>query len=73
MDATGGVFTGGYSIHHALGYDKQYVGWYGQSVAQSLSAKTVGVSYTSNFWGLVNQGGSVGSGASGGALSISTT
>jgi hypothetical protein len=26
-DATGGSFSGGYSVHHALGYDKQYVGW----------------------------------------------
>jgi hypothetical protein len=67
-DATGGAFTGGYSIHHALGYKKQYVGWYGQSLAQSFSGKTLGVGYNSNFWGLVNQVGSVGSGSSGGAV-----
>lgn len=67
-DASGGVFTGGYSIHHALGTDKQYVSWYGQAILQNIPAKTLGVGYDSAFWGLVNQIGSVGAGASGGAV-----
>jgi hypothetical protein len=67
-DATGGVFTGGYSVHHALGYDKQFVGWYGQAILQHLPAQTMSVGYDSTFWGLVNQLGSVGAGASGGAV-----
>jgi hypothetical protein len=67
-DATGGVFSGGYSIHHALGYDKQYVGWYGQPLLQTIPGATLSLPYTSNFWGVVNATGNVGAGASGGAL-----
>ena len=67
-DATGGVFSGGYSIHHALSYDKQYVGWYGQALLQTIPGATLGVQYTSSFWGVVNATGNVGAGASGGAL-----
>jgi hypothetical protein len=67
-DATGGVFVGGYSIHHALGYNKQYAGWYGQALAQTISRQTLNIGYDSNLWGLVNQVGSVGAGASGGAV-----
>lgn len=67
-DATGGLFTGGYSVHHALGYNKQYVGWYGQAILQHIPAKTLSIGYDSTFWGLVNQLGSVGAGASGGAV-----
>lgn len=67
-DATGGVFSGGYSIHHALGYDKQYVGWYGQPILQTIPGSTFQVGYDSTFWGVVNSDGSVGAGASGGAL-----
>jgi hypothetical protein len=67
-DATGGVFSGGYSIHHALGYDKQYVGWYGQPLLQTIPGATLSLHYTSNFWGVVNATGNVGAGGSGGAL-----
>ncbi len=67
-DATGGTFTGGYSIHHALGFDKQYVQWYGQSVLLQIPGTTLKIGYDSTFWGVVNQLGSVGAGASGGAL-----
>jgi hypothetical protein len=67
-DATGGAFTGGYSVHHALGSNKQYVGWYGQAILQQIPAKTLSIGYDSTFWGLVNQLGSVGAGASGGAV-----
>ena len=67
-DATGGVFSNGYSIHHALGFDKQYVEWYGQAITDNISAATLKVGYPSTFWGVVNQAGSVGAGASGGAL-----
>jgi lysyl endopeptidase len=67
-DATGGVFSGGYSIHHALGNDKQYVAWYGQPILQTISGATLQLDYASTFWGVVNSVGSVGAGASGGAL-----
>ena len=67
-DATGGTFNGGYSIHHAMGFNKQYVAWYGQALLQHIPAKTLSVGYDSTFWGVVNQLGSVGAGASGGAL-----
>ncbi len=67
-DATGGTFSGGYSIHHALGYNKQYVGWYGQPILQTIPGATLQIHYASTFWGVVNQIGNVGAGASGGAL-----
>lgn len=67
-DATGGTFSGGYSVHHALGYDKQYAGWYGQALLQSIPGATLKIGYTSNFWGVVNQTGNIGAGASGGGL-----
>jgi lysyl endopeptidase len=67
-DASGAAFIGGYSIHHALGYDKQYVAWYGQAILQNIPAATLGIKYPSTFWGVVNQSGSVGAGASGAAL-----
>jgi hypothetical protein len=67
-DATGGIFSGGYSIHHALGNDKQFVGWFGQPVLQSIPGSTLKIGYTSTFWGVVNQLGRTGAGASGSAL-----
>ena len=67
-DATGSVFTGGYSIHHALGSNKQYVGWSGQAVYQPMTRAAVGVNYESTFWSLVNGVGKTGAGASGGAV-----
>ncbi|HEY0341521.1 MAG TPA: hypothetical protein VGC34_11995, partial [Steroidobacteraceae bacterium] len=67
-DARGSAFSGGYSIHHALAYDKQYVSWYGQAVLQHISASSLQVGYNSTFWGVNNQIGNVGSGSSGGAL-----
>jgi hypothetical protein len=67
-DATGGIFSGGYSIHHAMGYDKQYVDWYGQPILETIPGATLKLRYSSTFWGVVNSSGSVGSGASGGAL-----
>jgi lysyl endopeptidase len=67
-DATGSIFTGGYSVHHALGNNKQFVGWSGQAVYQPMSRAAVGVNYESTFWALVNGVGNTGAGASGGAL-----
>jgi len=67
-DATGSVFTGGYSIHHALGSNKQYVGWSGQAVYQPMTRAAVGVNYESTFWSLVNGVGKTGAGASGSAV-----
>lgn len=67
-DATGGVFIGGYAIHHALGLNKQFVSWYGQAVLQRMPGSTLQAPYDSDFWGVVNQLGNVGEGASGGAL-----
>jgi hypothetical protein len=67
-DATGGVFSGGYSIHHALGYDKQYVDWFGQPILLNIPGATLNLGYSSTFWGVINAVGSTGAGASGGAL-----
>ena len=67
-DASGVRFSGGYSIHHALGNDRQYVSWYGPALLQHVSASSLQVGYNSTFWGVVNQLGVVGGGSSGGAL-----
>jgi len=68
FDATGGAVIGGYSIHHALSYDKQLTDWFGQALALQMSAGTLGVGYNSNFWEVVNQTGNIGPGSSGSAL-----
>jgi hypothetical protein len=69
FDATGGTIQGGYTIHHALSNDKQFTAWNGQAVAQTIAANTsLSVSYTSNFWDVVNLTGTIGPGASGSAL-----
>lgn len=68
FDATGGAINGGYSIHHALSYDKQLTDWYGQAFAVQMSAAALGVGYNSNFWEVVNQTGNIGPGSSGSAL-----
>jgi hypothetical protein len=67
-NATGGTFIGGYSPHHALGRSLQYVEWFGQAVPVTLPGSVLGKGYESDFWGVVNSVGSVGSGASGGGL-----
>ena len=67
-DASGAPFSGGYSIHHALGNDRQYVSWYGPALLQHVSASSLQLGYNSTFWGVVNQLGVVGGGSSGGAL-----
>ena len=72
FDASGGAVQGGYTIHHAEGYDKQFAEWYGQAYAVQASG-VLGVSYVSNFWETVNQLGNVGPGASGSGLFDQTT
>jgi len=67
-DATGGTFVGGYSIHHAMGRDKQYAEWFGQAVSVPLPGSAIDVNYESTYWGVMNSLGSIGAGASGGAL-----
>ena len=69
IDATGGAIQGGYTIHHALSSDKQFTAWNGQAIAQTVAANTsLPVSFTSNFWDVVNLTGTIGPGASGSAL-----
>lgn len=68
FDATGGVVQGGYSIHHALSTKKQFVTWFGQAVPVHMSPSALGVGYASDFWGVTNERGFYGPGASGGAL-----
>jgi hypothetical protein len=69
FDATGGAIQGGYTIHHALSNDKQFTAWNGQAIAQTVAASTsIPVSFTSNFWDVVNLTGTIGPGASGSAL-----
>jgi hypothetical protein len=69
FDATGGVIQGGYTIHQSLSNDKQFTAWNGQAIAQTVAANTsLSVSFTSNFWDVVNLTGTFGPGASGSAL-----
>ena len=58
-DASGASFSGGYSIHHALGNDKQFVSWFGQPLQQSIPAATLKVGFNSNFLGVVDRTGAV--------------
>ena len=67
FDASGGTVQGGYTVHHALGYDKQFTAWTGAALAVQQSG-VLGSSYQSNFWEVVNSVGNVGPGASGSAL-----
>ena len=67
-DASGTAFSGGYTIHHALGEDQQYVEWGGTDVFEQLTAATLSISYDSTFWGVVNSVGNIGAGGSGSAL-----
>ena len=62
FDASGAALTGGYTIHHAEGGDKQFVAWFG------TPAKTVQFTGFAAFLETVNQTGNVGPGASGSAL-----
>lgn len=67
FDASGGSVQGGYTIHHAEGYDKQFTGWFGQAAVLQQSA-VLGVSYVSDFLETVNATGNIGPGASGSGL-----
>ena len=67
FDATGGAVQGGYTIHHALGFNKQLTAWFGRAAVVQRS-NVLGTTYTSNFLDVVNQSGNIGPGASGSAL-----
>ncbi len=67
FDASGGAVQGGYTIHHALGFNKQLTRWYGRAAVVRRS-NVLGTTYTSNFLDVVNQVGNIGPGASGSAL-----
>jgi lysyl endopeptidase len=67
FDATGGTIQGGYSIQHALGFDKQLTTWFGRAV-KVQQASVQGTTYQSNFWEVVNQTGNIGPGTSGSSL-----
>jgi lysyl endopeptidase len=71
FDATGAAVIGGYTIHHALGFDKQFTGWFGQALSvqqPSIFGSAYGLAYASNFLEVVNQQGNTGPGASGSGL-----
>jgi hypothetical protein len=67
FDASGAAVQGGYTIHHALGYDKQLTGWFGQAYSTQASG-VLGVGFISNFLETVNSQGNIGPGASGSGL-----
>ncbi len=67
FDATGAAVQGGYTIHHALGFDKQLVNWRGSALLEHRLG-VLGVSYASDFWDVVNAAGNSGPGASGSGL-----
>ncbi|HEY7995331.1 MAG TPA: hypothetical protein VIE14_00610, partial [Steroidobacteraceae bacterium] len=62
FDASGSVVSGGYTIHHAEGYNKQFVAWFGQA------ASVQQVTGWPHFLETVNQTGNIGPGASGSGL-----
>ncbi len=67
FDASGGAVQGGYTIHHAQGRDKQFVGWSGTAFAFE-EQDALGTTYLSNLLETVNQTGNIGPGASGSGL-----
>jgi hypothetical protein len=67
FDATGVSVQGGYTIDHALGFDKQLTNWFGAALNLQQS-NVLGVAYLSDFWEVVNSQGNIGPGASGSAL-----
>jgi hypothetical protein len=67
FDASGGSIQGGYTIHHALGNDKQFTAWTGSALAVQQSGVLTST-YQSNFWEVTNSIGNIGPGASGSAL-----
>jgi hypothetical protein len=67
-DASGTAFAGGYTIHHALGENQQYVAWNGTDLLEQIPGTTLSIAYDSTFWGVVNSLGNLGAGASGSAL-----
>jgi len=67
FDASAGPVIGGYTVHHALAYNKQYTRWHGQAFA-SQSTGVLGTSFVSNLLAAVNEFGATGPGASGAAL-----
>jgi len=67
-DASGASFSGGYTIHDALGEDQQYVEWSGTDVLEQIPGATLSIAYNSTFWGVVNSLGNIGAGGSGSAL-----
>ena len=67
FDAGNSVIQGGYSVHHALGFDKQITTWFGRA-AKVAQANVQGVAYESNFWEVVSQIGNIGPGTSGSGL-----
>ena len=67
FDATGAMVSGGYSIHHALAYNKQYTRWFGAARAYS-EENVLGAQFTSTLLDTVNDLGVSGPGASGAAL-----
>jgi hypothetical protein len=67
-DASGASFSGGYTVHHALGGNLQYVEWSGTDVLEQMPGTTLSIAYDSTFWGVVNSLGNIGAGGSGSAL-----
>ena len=67
-DATGAAVVGGFTAHHALGMNRQFTRWFGQSVYQTVPGADLNVGFTSTYWGTVNDVGSVSPGASGSGL-----
>ena len=67
FDASGGTIQGGYTIQHALAYDKQFTAWFGQALGLT-NVNIDSAPYQSNFWQVVNQTGNIAPGASGSGL-----
>jgi hypothetical protein len=67
FDASGVAVQGGYTIHHALGYNDQLAQWFGQAY-RAQKSNILGSTFVSDFLETVNQAGNIGPGASGSSL-----
>lgn len=67
FDASGGDVVGGYSVHHALAYHKQFTRWHGRAFPFVMGPDSL-LPLPLDVLSVVNEFGVSGPGASGGAL-----
>lgn len=68
VNASGSGILGGYSSHHALSTRLQFTAWHGNAVEVNFPPGSFGADHAWDLWGVSQQRGYFGPGASGSAL-----